>query len=175
MSLHVCCGSCRSCLFCSFVVLRQVAGAAGAVWAAEAAWANANKKVEMQQAAVNNAHNALLAALDTPMAQLAHQALQSANEKLKVGKMLLPPVVLFSCLFVTLGALPGDTFPCSHRLGPHNIRALPLKTLFPVVWSLPLCVRLASFNTTGVPRCRAKGPGHEKGCSRGTGSGSEDC
>jgi hypothetical protein len=64
----------------------QVAGATGAVWAAEASWAAANKKVEMQQAAVSNADDALKAALNTPLAHVAHQVLHAATAKLQVRR-----------------------------------------------------------------------------------------
>jgi hypothetical protein len=62
----------------------QIAGATGAVWAAEASWAAASKKVEMQQAAVHNANSALEAVLDTPLAHTAHKALHAADAKLQV-------------------------------------------------------------------------------------------
>lgn len=55
------------------------------MWAAEASWAAASKKVEMQEAAVNSANDALKAVLDTPLAHMAHQALHAADAKLQVG------------------------------------------------------------------------------------------
>lgn len=66
-------------------VLLQVAGATGSLWAAEAAWAAASKQVEKQKMVVANANDALSAALDTPLAKLAHKGLHRAEERLQVG------------------------------------------------------------------------------------------
>ena len=63
----------------------QVAGATGSLWAAEAAWAAANRKVEVHKGAVAKATSTFQASVNTPRAQRAEKALQAAEAKLKVG------------------------------------------------------------------------------------------
>jgi len=58
------------------------------MWAAEAAWAAANRKVEMQQAALVAANNTLQATINTPLAKLAHQAVLAAEGRLEVRHCL---------------------------------------------------------------------------------------
>jgi hypothetical protein len=67
------------------LVSSQVASATGGLWAADAAWAAAAKRAEMQQASVASATTAFKAAADTPLAQAAHHAWQAAEQRLQVG------------------------------------------------------------------------------------------